>query len=94
MKTISITIVVNNGEKAARRLEKVAYGHKYGRRWIAGKLDDEDCLASDMVEEAINLLYACRGDEVTIELPATLSSVSAWIKRYCAERPRRRIRLF
>lgn len=83
MKTIKVTLFVGNASRAAHRIERTAYGYMNNKnRWVEGKVDEEDFDAVDLINEAINILYSCRGEEVTIELPAVLRVVAKRKEQY------------
>jgi len=83
MKTIKITLFVGNAARAAQRIEKTAYGYRgKADKWVDGKVAEDDFDAIDLINDAINLLYSCRGEEVTIELPSVLRTVAEQKERY------------
>lgn len=76
MKTFWVTFFVGNATKVAHKLEQVAYGYRMEcGRWLDGKVDEEDLDAIELVESAINAVYAGSGEEVTLELPDSLTDV-------------------
>ena len=58
--------------KLAVRLENTLTGYKHQGRWVEPLVDEDDFVGQELVESAINILYAREGEKITIELPRAL----------------------
>ena len=79
MKVLEITFFVDDATRIAHRVEKIAYGYEYRGKRVAGKVNADDLEAIEVVNEAIDIVYSCRGEAVSIELPTLLARE---LKRY------------